>query len=199
MVDRGQLDHRRDDATTSPTSTYTVAELPAGPAGKGTLQFTNCWGMAADSPNQEAALDLVEYLTSTEQQLAFSKAFGPMPSIQSAADDWSSDNPDLRAFLDGADYAQFPPNQAGAADVIDRLQRAARGLKTGDPQAILDSAQTNLEAVRRAADDDRPQVTRRRRRRAGSSADPARRGRRRLALHGPRARDPRRLPRSSRS
>ena len=84
--DRGQLDHRRDDATTTPTSTYVVAELPEGPAGQGTLQFTNCWGMAADSPNQEAALDLVEYLTSTDQQLAFSEAFGPMPSIQSAAD-----------------------------------------------------------------------------------------------------------------
>ena len=78
-----------------PDVKYTVAELPAGPGGQGTLQFTNCWGMAADSPNQKAALDLVEYLTATDQQLAFSKAFGPMPSIQSAAEQWSSDNPDL--------------------------------------------------------------------------------------------------------
>ena len=29
-----------------PDVAYTVAELPAGPAGKGTLQFTNCWGIA---------------------------------------------------------------------------------------------------------------------------------------------------------
>ena len=69
-----------------PDVEYVVAELPAGPAGQGTMQFTNCWGMAADSPNQQAALELVEYLTSTEQQLAFSEAFGPMPSVQSAAD-----------------------------------------------------------------------------------------------------------------
>ncbi|MGB4137662.1 MAG: extracellular solute-binding protein, partial [Microbacterium sp.] len=63
---------------------YKVVELPAGPDGKkGTLQFTNCWGIAADSPNQKAALDLVEHLTATDQQLAFSKAFGVMPSIQS--------------------------------------------------------------------------------------------------------------------
>ena len=130
-----------------PDVPYLVAELPAGPAGQGTLQFTNCWGMAADSPNQQAALDLVEYLTSTEQQLAFSEAFGPMPSIQSAADAWTEANPDLSAFLNGADYAQFPPNQEGAADVIADFNAQLEGLKDGDPQQILDSVQANLEAV----------------------------------------------------
>ena len=103
--------------------------------------------MAADSPNQEAALDLVEYLTSTEQQLAFSEAFGPMPSIQSAADAWSDANPDLTAFLNGADYAQFPPNEDGATEVIADFNAQLPALETGDPQAILDSVQTNLEAV----------------------------------------------------
>ena len=130
-----------------PDIKYAVAELPAGPAGQGTLQFTNCWGMAADSPNQQAALDLVEYLTATDQQLAFSEAFGPMPSIESAADAWTSANPDLSAFLTGADYAQFPPNQEGATDVIADFNAQLESLKTGDPQEILDSVQTNLEAV----------------------------------------------------
>jgi len=130
-----------------PDINYTVAELPEGPGGKGTLQFTNCWGMAADSANQESALDLVEYLTSTDQQLAFSKAFGPMPSIQSAADAWTSANPDLSAFLAGADYAQFPPNQAGAADVITDFNAQLESLKTGNPQSILDTVQSNLEAT----------------------------------------------------
>lgn len=124
-----------------------VAELPAGPAGKGTLQFTNCWGMAADSPNQKAALDLVQYLTSADQQLAFSKAFGPMPSVQSAAATWKSDNPTLFPFLTGADYAQGVPTNKGAADVITDFNAQLESLKTGDPKAILDSVQTNLEAV----------------------------------------------------
>ena len=122
-------------------------ELPAGPAGQGTLQFTNCWGMAADSPNQQAALDLVQYLTSADQQLAFSKAFGPMPSVQSAADEWTSENPDLVAFLTGADYAQGVPTNKGASDVISDFNAQLESLKTGDPKAILDSVQTNLEAV----------------------------------------------------
>ncbi|MET0859478.1 MAG: extracellular solute-binding protein, partial [Microbacterium sp.] len=100
-----------------PDVEYVVTELPEGPAGKGTLQFTNCLGMAADSGNQEAALGLAEYLTSTEQQLAFSQAFGVMPSIQSAAEQWTSDNPDLAAFLAGADYAQGIPTYDGTADV----------------------------------------------------------------------------------
>src|SRR3546814_7043513 len=43
--------------------------LPAGPGGQGTLQFTNCWGMAADSTDQDAALELVEHLTGTDQQI----------------------------------------------------------------------------------------------------------------------------------
>lgn len=130
-----------------PDVSYTVAELPAGPGGQGTLQFTNCWGMAADSPNQQAALELVEYLTSTEQQLAFSEAFGPMPAISSAADAWTEANPDLSAFLTGADYAQFPPNAAGSTEVIADFNAQLESLKTGDPAAILDSVQANLEAV----------------------------------------------------
>ncbi|MFJ4175623.1 extracellular solute-binding protein [Microbacterium sp. NPDC089696] len=126
---------------------YTVAELPEGPSGPGTLQFTNCWGMAADSPNQQAALDLVEHLTSADSQLAFSKAFGPMPSIASAADQWTADNPTLAPFLAGAEYAQFPPNQDGAADVVADFNAQLESLKTGDPAQILGTVQSNLDAI----------------------------------------------------
>lgn len=130
-----------------PDVEYIVAELPAGPAGQGTLQFTNCWGMAADSPNQEAALDLVEYLTSTEQVLAFSDAFGPMPPVESAADQWTSDNPELAAFLAAADYAQGVPTNDGIAAVISDFNAALENLKAGDPQQILETVQSNTEAV----------------------------------------------------
>jgi multiple sugar transport system substrate-binding protein len=126
---------------------YTVAELPEGPAGKGTMQFTNCWGMAADSPNQQAALELVEYLTSTEQQLSFSEAFGPMPSIESAAGDWEAANPELAPFLAGSEYAIGMPTNAGSAEVITDFNSQLESLKTGDPQQILSSVQGNLEAV----------------------------------------------------
>ncbi len=124
-----------------------VVELPAGPAGQGTLQFSNCWGMAADSPNQQAALELVEYLTSAEQQLAFSEAFGPMPSVESAAEQWKGDNEDLVAFLDGSQYAQGVPTNKGAGEVVTDFNAQLQSLESGDPKAILDSVQSNLEAI----------------------------------------------------
>ncbi|WP_454048405.1 sugar ABC transporter substrate-binding protein [Cellulomonas sp. Marseille-Q8402] len=130
-----------------PDVAYRVAELPAGPAGQGTLQFTNCWGVAADSDNQEDAVDLVAYLTSTDQQLAFSEAFGVMPSVRSAADGWKELFPEMTAFIDSADYAQNVVNARGAADVITDFNAQLEGLKTGDPAAVLASVQTNLQAV----------------------------------------------------
>ncbi len=130
-----------------PNVKYIVAQLPAGPKGKGTLQYTNCWGMATDSKNQAASLKLVEYLTNAKQQLAFATAFGPMPSVQSAAAQWKSDNPSKAAFLDGAKDAQFLPSQAGAAQVISDFDAQLLTLATSDPATILKSVQGNLTPV----------------------------------------------------
>ncbi len=130
-----------------PSIKYKVVPLPKGPAGAGTLQVTNCWGIAADSPNQAAALKLVQQLTSKSDQLAFSKAFGPMPSIQSAAADWKAANPDLVPFLDAAAYAKGVPTANGAAAVVTDFNAKLATLATGDPKAILDAVQKNLEAL----------------------------------------------------
>lgn len=130
-----------------PDVAYRVVPLPAGPGGQGTLQFTNCWGVAADSGNQSDAVDLVQFLTATDQQLAFSEAFGVMPSVQSAADGWKALYPEMTAFIDSADFAQNVVNAKGAADVITDFNAQLEGLKTGDPAAILSSVQTNLQAV----------------------------------------------------
>ena len=130
-----------------PDIKYKVVELPAGVAGKGTLQFTNCWGIAADSPNQAAALKLVEQLTTKKDQLGFSKAFGVMPSIQSAASEWKQQNPAAAAFLDGASYAKGVPTAKGSADVVTNLDSQLETLATSDPKTILDQTQKNLEAL----------------------------------------------------
>ena len=130
-----------------PDVPYRVAELPAGPGGQGTLQFTNCWGIAADSPNQEAAVALVEQLTGTDQQLAFADAFGVMPSIESAAEEWKSANPDEAAFLDSVEFAQGVPTQDGSAAVIADFNSQLAGLEDGDPATILESAQQNFAAI----------------------------------------------------
>lgn len=123
------------------------APLPEGPQGPGTLTFTNCWGIAADSQNKEAAQDFVEYMTSADQQMAFASAFGVMPSVQSAADSYRSEFPDDAAFIDAADYAVAIPNNEGINDVIGDLNAQLEGLASTDPATILQSAQSNLEAV----------------------------------------------------
>lgn len=130
-----------------PDVEYQVVELPEGPAGKGTLQFTNCWGIAADSPNQEAAMDLVTYLTSTEQQVRFTEAFGVMPSVESAAEDFRSQFPEQEAFLDSAEFAVGMPTVQGASDVIADFNGKILGLADADISGVLSSVQSNLQAV----------------------------------------------------
>jgi multiple sugar transport system substrate-binding protein len=70
-----------------------------------------------------------------------------MPSIKSAAGEWKSENPDLVPFLNAADYAKGVPTAKGSADVVTDLNSKLESLKTGDPKAILDATQKNLEAL----------------------------------------------------
>jgi multiple sugar transport system substrate-binding protein len=130
-----------------PDVDYKVVKLPAGPAGEATLQYTNCWGIAAKSDNLDGAKSLVEHLTSPEQQMAFADAFGVMPSVEAVADEWKAKYPDLAAFIDGADSAANLPTQEGATDVISEMNAQLATLKDKDPQQILDSVQKNMEAV----------------------------------------------------
>ena len=130
-----------------PDVNYVVAELPAGPAGQGTIQYTNCWGMAALSDNIPGATSLVEFLTSPESQLAAAEAFGVMPSAASVAEDWKTQYPDLAAFIDGAEYAINLPSQPGTGDVIGDFNAQLETLSTTEPATILASVQASLQAA----------------------------------------------------
>lgn len=130
-----------------PDVEYTTVQLPEGPAGPGTLQYTNCWGIASGSDNIEGSVSLVEHLTSPEQQLAFADAFGVMPSVEEAAQQWKDDNPEMAAYIDSAEFANSLPTQEGAADVIAELNAQLAKIKTADPQRLLDGVQQNMEAV----------------------------------------------------
>lgn len=122
-------------------------EVPEGPGGQGTLQFSNAWGMAADSKNKESALKLIEFLTTKEQQMAFAKGFGVMPSLTEAEEKWKKEFPQMEPFITAAEYAKNPPAQAGTAEVINELNSQLETLKSGDPKQILESVQQNLEAA----------------------------------------------------
>lgn len=130
-----------------PDVDYQVVEMPEGSAGPGTLTFTQCWGIAADSANQQAAIDLVTYLTTPEQQMEFADAFGVMPSRQAAAEDFASAYPEDEAFIAGGEYARGPINVAGVNEVIADLNSQIEGLAGGDVQQIVESFDSNMQAV----------------------------------------------------
>ena len=130
-----------------PDIDYTVAELPAGPAGKGTLLFTQCWGISADSPDQEAAVSLVEALTTADQQLKNAEAFGVMPSRESAQADYVEAFPDDAPFIAGAEYGHGPVNLPGLVPVVGDLDSQLEQLASADVNEILESFQTNADAA----------------------------------------------------
>lgn len=130
-----------------PDINYTVVELPEGPAGKGTMLYTNCWGIATDGQNKEGAVSLVEHLTSKDVQVDLLKAYGVMPSVQSARDDFFEVYPEQGAFLEGGEYGVGLPTVQGANDVIADFNGQLEGLETTDPQTILSSVQTNMQAL----------------------------------------------------
>jgi len=130
-----------------PNVKYTVAELPAGPTGdKGTLVFTNCWGIAATTAHPDQAKAFVEAMTTKDQQLAFASGFGVIPSIQSAEADYLAANPDNKPFVDGVKYARGVVGAAGITDVLADFNSQLETLNNADPKTILDSVQENLTA-----------------------------------------------------
>jgi len=125
-----------------------IVELPAGPAGKGTLMFSNCWGIAAKSAHQAQAVDLVKFLTSVDQQLAFTKAFGPMPSTADGIAKFKTQYPQDAAFAAGGDYGQGPVNLPGFDPVMSAFNSKLATLgKGGDPKSMLADLQKNGAAV----------------------------------------------------
>ncbi len=130
-----------------PDVDWTVAPLPAGPAGEGTLLFTNCWGVAAKSEFQDQAVEFIESVVTPEQQLANAKAFGVMPALESAEQDYASISPVNAAFISGAEHAQGPVSLPGFIDVLADFDSQLAGLEGADPAEILASVQQNAQAA----------------------------------------------------
>jgi multiple sugar transport system substrate-binding protein len=131
-----------------PTIKYKVAELPAGPSGtKGTLSFTNCWGISATTKYPEQAKAFVSYLTTPGQQMKFADAFGVIPSVQSAQAAYLKAYPANAPFVNGIAYAKGVLNAPGISDVLDDFNSQLQGLASSDPKTILDSVQDNLSSA----------------------------------------------------
>lgn len=130
-----------------PKLNYKTVELPAGPKGKGTLQFTQCWGVAADSKAQAQAVDLVKSLSTVDQQMKFADAFGVMPSRQSAADQYKTKFPEDAPFIAGGEYGHGPINAAGMEQVVADLNSKLESFGGANIPQVLKGFDTNASAA----------------------------------------------------
>ncbi|GII56646.1 hypothetical protein Pth03_50350 [Planotetraspora thailandica] len=130
-----------------PDVKYTVHELPAGPKGKGTLSFTTCWGISAKSKYKQQAISFVEAMTTADQQLTFARAFGVMPSRQSAKDAYVTAFPGDAPFVNGADYAQGPVNAPKMDSVLADFDSGIQQLTSTTPKALLERVQKNTQTA----------------------------------------------------
>jgi multiple sugar transport system substrate-binding protein len=127
---------------------YRVVPMPQGPAGQGTLSFTNCWGVAAKSQHQAAAVSLVNYLTSQKQQLTFAKTVGVMPSRPSVKSAFVSQDPIQKAFIDEASYAVPQVTTVGFSQAQAAFDAKVQDLSSNaDPKQMLDQLQTNATSL----------------------------------------------------
>ena len=133
-----------------PNVHFETVPMPAGPTGtKGTLSFTDCWGVASASKNQAAAVDFVKFLTQTDQQLTFAKLFGVMPSRQAAQAQYEAANPTSKAFIEEAAYAMPQVMTKGFPQVQQAFDSSVVGLSNGksDPKTMLAALQQNASAL----------------------------------------------------
>jgi multiple sugar transport system substrate-binding protein len=130
-----------------PTVPYKVVELPAGPAGKGTLQYDGGWGLAAASKNKADAMALISYLTQTKVEMGNAKAFGVMPSVKADAKEWKKAYPQFAAFLAGADYSRSIPTVPDIATVLGDFNQQLQGLPQSSAKPILNRVNGELQSI----------------------------------------------------
>ena len=107
-----------------PNIKWIAVPMPAGPTGiKGTLTFTDCWGVAAQTKYSKAAVSLVKYLSSPSVETYNAKAFGPLPPRPAVAAAYAKADPLLSAFIAGTPYAMPQVETVGWSTVQARFRR----------------------------------------------------------------------------
>jgi multiple sugar transport system substrate-binding protein len=134
--------------TNAPDKEYAVAELPAGPGGKGTPAFTNAYSIFNQSQNPDAAWTLVNYLTGAEGMATWTSLGLAMPARPGLADAWLEQYPERKPYLDSGEYAtavQYGPGgQEFNADANAVMQNLYAGqIDTTEAQQQLVDAATN--------------------------------------------------------
>ncbi len=133
-----------------PKIKWIAVPMPTGPTGvKGTLTFTDCWGVAAQTKYSKAAANLVNYLSSPAVETYNAKAFGPLPPRPAVAAAYAKANPIMDAFVAGTPYAMPQVETVGWSTVQAAFDGQVTNMANGTitPSALLKQLQTNAQAL----------------------------------------------------
>lgn len=131
-----------------PSIQYKGYPLPAGPGGtKATMTITAGWGIPKASQNVGGAVEFVKFATSVNQEMAFAKAFGPLPSRRAARSAYDSAFPQYAFELQEMSYGHPDIALAHGTQALSAFDSALQQLPTSSPSAILSQANTNLNQV----------------------------------------------------
>jgi multiple sugar transport system substrate-binding protein len=141
--------------STYPKINFGVAEIPIGPAGRTDMEFTNAWGVSADTVKNhtdKAAVKLVEFLTGQQTQTYQTEIGFSLPTLQSLQNlSYLKTHPESENLF--AAYPYLKTGNFGAYD--SRTTTALDNAIT----AILLGKQTPSQAVTSAAQTLQSQIT----------------------------------------
>jgi multiple sugar transport system substrate-binding protein len=129
--------------TDFPELNWGVVEVPTAPSGqKGTLTFTECWAVGANTEHSEEAWQLVNFLTGEEGATTVATSgFGVMPARSTASEAWlETRGQEFEPFVAGAEYAWAPVFPLGFGDFTAALDEGTVDVLSGDAtaQEVLD-------------------------------------------------------------
>ena len=124
----------------APTMKLNIAEMPAGPKGKGTFAFTVSYSINAKTQQKDAAWFLVNYLTGPQGMQKWTSLGLAMPSRKSLEADWLSKFKEREPFLKSGAYAQPWQLGPGGQEINDKVV-------TPDLQAVFAGKMTSKDAL----------------------------------------------------
>jgi multiple sugar transport system substrate-binding protein len=104
----------------APNLKFGIAELPAGPKGKGTFAFTVSYSVNARTQQKDAAWFLVNYLTGPDGMKKWTSLGLAMPARKSLEAGWISQFKEREPFLRAAAYAQPWQFGPGGQEINDK-------------------------------------------------------------------------------
>jgi multiple sugar transport system substrate-binding protein len=122
-----------------PTLQFGVAPLPAGPAGRATLLFSDCYAIAANSAQPQHALALALHLLSPETLHTRMDDQAAAPARISLRETWLAGQPIMEPFLSGVEYARPWQLGAGMQPLVDAVNSGMVQVLNGDipPEEVL--------------------------------------------------------------